>query len=205
MNARARGFTLLEMLVTLVISSLAVLMLFQTLAGFSHTRERLAAREAVRNNNAVVLGWIGDSFRGVVAIKAPGMTLQADDPAGGLHGDADGFTALTLAPLLGPTGTPTKVTWRIARDPDNVHLTYQEDGQEPLSLPLRDADNLRFAYLDHDGKAQDSWPPKLGEQIALPSAIELQYGHGAQAHTVTQAIAAPLPMQLTTYGREAEE
>ena len=204
-RSREHGFTLLETLVMLIVSSLAVMMLFQALASFNHSRERIAALEGVRNNDAVVLGWIRDSFRGVVAIDAPGTTAKPDDPAAGLHGTAEGFTALTLAPLLGPPGTPVKVQWSIERGASGNRLVYREAGQAPLILPLRDAGELRFGYLDHDGKAATSWPPKLGLQAPLPVAIELQFGSGAQLRVVAQSIATPLPMQLSPYTNEDDQ
>lgn len=204
-RSREHGFTLLETLVMLVVSALAVMMLFQALAGFNHSRERVAALEGVRNNDAVVLDWIRGSFRGVVAIDAPGTTPKPDDPAAGLRGTAEGFTALTLAPLLGPPGTPVKVQWSIERGAVGSRLVYREEGQAPLTLPLRGAGELHFAYLDRDGKSAASWPPKLGLQAPLPAAIELQFGSGAQVRVVAQSIATPLPMQLSPYSSEDEQ
>lgn len=205
-GSRGHGFTLLETLVMLIISSLAVMMLFQALAGFNRSRERIAALEGVRNNDKVVLDWIRDSFRGVVAIDAPGTQPKPDDPAAGLHGTAKGFTALTLAPLLGPPGTPVEVQWSIERGANGNRLVYREAGQAPLTLPLRDAGELHFAYLDHDGKITDSWPPKLGLQAALPAAIELQSGGNASpVRVVAQSLAAPLPMQLSPYTNEDDQ
>jgi hypothetical protein len=199
------GFTLLETLVMLIISSLAVMMMFQALAGFNRSRERIGAIEGVRNNDVVVLGWVRDSFRGVVAIDTPGATPKPDDPAAGLHGTADGFTALTVAPLLGPAGVPVKVQWSVEHGANGSHLIYQEEGQPPLTLPLRNASDLHFSYLDQEGKAMTNWPPKLGLQAPLPTAIELQFGSAEQARVVVQSITAPLPMQLPAYAPETDE
>lgn len=197
---REHGFTLLETLVTLVVASLAMMMMFQALAGFNHARERIAALEGVRNNDAVVLDWLRDSFQGVVAIEATaGVARQPGDPSAGLRGTADGFTALTLAPLLGQVGTPVRVQWHIERSRSGNTLTYQEPGRAPLTLPLRDASELRFVYLDESGAATPEWPPKTGLQAPLPSAIELQLGDGAQMRVVAQAIGTPRPMQLAPY------
>ena len=195
-----RGFTLLETLVMLVVSSLAIMMMFQALAGFNHARERISALEGVRNNDAVVLGWLRDSFRGVVAIEpTAGVTRKSDDPAAGLRGTADGFTALTLTPLLGQAGAPVRVQWQIERSVNGSILIYQETGRTPLTLPLRDAGELHFVYLDKSGTATPEWPPNSGLQTPLPNAIELQLGHGAQMRVVAQAIATPRPMQLAPY------
>lgn len=204
-RSRQRGFTLLETLVMLIISSLAVMMLFQALAGFNHSRERVAALEGVRNNDAVMLGWIRESFRGVVAIDAPGTTPKPDDPAAGLRGTDQGFTALTVAPLLGPSGVPVKIQWSIENGADGKQLIYREAGQAPLTLPLRGTSELQFAYLDHNGKTTTSWPPKLGVQAPLPVAIELQFGSGVQTRVVAQSIATPRPMQLAPYSNEADQ
>lgn len=204
-RARRQGFTLLETLVMLVVSSLAVMLMFQALAGFDRSRQRVAALEGVRDNDAVVLGWIRDSFRGLVALAGTGKARQPGDPAAGLHGDADGFTALTLSPLLGPAGVPVTVRWSIRRDARGDALVYRETGHAPLTLPLRDAGDMHFAYVGKGGKSTPDWPPELGVQAAMPQAIELHYGTAGDPHVIHQALATPLPLELAPYTVEENE
>jgi len=96
--------------------------------------------------------------------------------------------------------------WSIERGSGGNRLVYREAGQAPLTLPLRDAGELHFAYLDQDGKAQDSWPPELGLQAPLPVAIELQSGGSTQpVRVVVQSLATHLPMQLAPYTNQDDQ
>jgi prepilin-type N-terminal cleavage/methylation domain-containing protein len=200
---RARGFTLMETLVVLLISALAMSLMFQALAGFNRSRQRVAALEGVRNNGAVVLDWLRDSIHGLVALDMTGLTVQADDPVLGLRGDQNGFTATTLAPLLGAAGVPVTVQWKVSAD--GTSLIYDETGQAPLTLPLGDRSDLQFAYLDSKGKTLASWPPKLGVQLALPQAIELRSGQDNHKQVMLEPIAAPRPVLLTPYTNPGDQ
>ena len=196
---RARAFTLMETLVMLLISALAMTLMFQALAGFNRSRQRAAALEGVRDNGAVVLDWLRDSIRGLVALDMTGLTTNADDPVLGLKGDAQGFTATTLDPLLGAAGVPVTISWHVQPAASGDRLVYRETGQQPLTLSLREVGTLHFAYLDKDGKALPSWPPQLGLQVPLPQAIELLSDGSDGSQVMAQSIAVPRPMLLTPY------
>ena len=193
------GFTLMETLVMLIVSALAVTLMFQALASFSRSRERVAALEGVRDNDQVVLAWVRESIRGLVSFDPTGLTLGPHDAGQGLQGDASGFTATTLAPLLHRTGEPVVMQWRVAAGPAGSQLEYQEPGQKPLTLTLHDVHSMHFAYLDKDGKEHAHWPPRLGLQEALPDAVELVVDGDNGVRVLAQAIAAPRPMMLTPY------
>lgn len=200
-----RGFTLMETVVMLLITALAMTLMFQALAGFNRTRQRVAALEGVRDNSAVVLGWLRESIRSLAALNMTGLTVKADDPAVGLKGDDQGFSATTLAPLLGASGMPVAVRWQAETRVGGNRLVYKQAGQQPLTLPLRQTGELRFAYLDKQGKTHSSWPPRLGVQEALPQAIELQIGRSGHDQVMVQSIAVPTPMPLTPYTNEESQ
>lgn len=197
--AENAGFTLMEMLVMLIVSALAVMLMFQALASFSRSRERVAALEGVRDNDTVVLGWLRDSIRGLVSFDPTGLTLNPKDAGQGLQGDASGFSATTLVPLLNPTGEPVLVQWHVGADLAGGQLVYQESAQKPLTLSLHAVHSMHFAYLDKAGKEHAQWPPRLGLQDALPDAIELVIDGDRGVRVLTQAIATPRPMKLTPY------
>jgi len=202
---RQRAFTLMETLVMLLISALAMTLMFQALAGFNRSRQRAAALEGVRDNGAVVLDWLRDSIRGLVALDMTGLTTNADDPVLGLKGDARGFTATTLNPLLGATGVPVTVSWQVQPAAGGDRLVYRETGQPPLALPLREVGTLHFDYLDQDGKAHASWPPQLGLQKPLPQAVELLTDGSDGSQVMAQSIAVPRPMPLTPYTNPGDQ
>lgn len=193
------GFTLMETLVMLIVSALAVTLMFQALASFSRSHERVAALEGVRDSDTVVLDWLRDSIRGLVSFDPTGLTLGPKDAGQGLQGDASGFSATTLAPLLHPTGGPVVVQWRVAAGSTGSQLVYQEPGQKPLTLTLHDVHSMHFGYLDKEGKTHAHWPPRLGLQEALPDTVELIIDGDSGVQVLAQAIATPRPMKLTPY------
>jgi general secretion pathway protein J len=198
-----RGFTLMEVLVVLIVSALATTLMFQALAGFNRSRLRAAELEGVRNNQAVLAGWIGDSIRGIVAIDPVSLPQSTQgDAALGLTGTSTGFAALTLSPLLGSTGVPVEIHWRIEHANGGDDLIYEEAGQQPLRFSTDGP--LKFNYRDEAGAMQEQWPTRLGVQQALPRIIELAYVSDGQQRVQITAIAASRAMQLPPYGAEAE-
>lgn len=201
---RAQGFTLMEVLVTLIITALAVALLFQALGSFNHARVRTAALEGVRDNKTVMAGWIGDTIRGIVAVDPRSLAVsKKGDPELGLTGDADGFSAMTVSPLESGTGIPTVIRWQVEHGPTDDGLAYRETGREALYLPM--GQSLQFAYMDHQGKWHAQWPPEQGLQQALPDAIQLTYTDDGQPKVLVTAIAAPRPTLLAPYDLEVAE
>lgn len=198
---RATGFTLMEMLVTLIIAALAVMLMFQALASFNHARQRSAAIESVRDNRTVMADWVGSTIRGIVAIDPSSLTnSHAGEPQRGLTGDATGFTALTLSPLEGRAGVPAVIGWRIVANARGGALVYSEAGGQPITLPM--GSSLRFSYLDHAGKWHAQWPARQGTYVALPDAIELTYVRNGEPQSLAAAIAAPIPRKLASWTTE---
>ena len=194
----AQGFTLMEMLVTLIITALAVVLMFQALASFNHSRVRISSLEGVRDNKAVMAGWVGDTIRGIVAVDPRSLAVsEKGDPELGLTGDANGFSAMTVSPLESGTGMPTVIRWQVDRGPAGDGLAYREAGRQTLHLPL--GESVRFAYMDDKGKLHSQWPPEVGLQQALPAAIQLTWSENSQPRVLVAAIAAPRPTLLAPY------
>lgn len=201
---RSRGFTLMETLVMLIVSALAVTMMFQALASFSRSRQRIAALEGVRDNRAVLFGWISDSIRGIVAIDPASLPVsESDDPQVGLRGDSRGFEASTISPLMGTAGVPAVIRWELQDAPHGARLVYHEAGRAPLFFAL--GESVHFEYLDEKGQLHRTWPPKLGEQKALPDVIELTADDGDRHVLVAGSIAAPYPQRLAPYDLEVDQ
>lgn len=201
---RTRGFTLMEVLVTLIITALAVAMMFQALGSFNHARVRTATLEGVRDNKAVMAGWVGDTIRGIVAIDPRSLKVsKKGDPELGLTGDANGFTAMTVSPLEADSGMPTVIRWQVERGPAGDGLTYRETGKQSLYLPM--GESLRFAYTDDKGKLHAQWPPEQGLQQPLPHTIQLTWVEDGRPQVLVTAIAAPKPTLLAPYDLEVAQ
>lgn len=191
MRVRFRGFTLIETLVMLIISALVVALMFQALAGFNRARQRVAAIEGVRNNQAVLYGWMRDTIRGVVAVdpaSVPGH--KSDDVLYGMRGDSHGFMATTLEALDGEPGLPVEVRWKAVSSDGGTELTYEQTGHRPLSFALGNA-RVSFGYLDETGAVSEQWPPSLGKQQALPQAVQVTVDGVSGRRVLVEALAVP--------------
>jgi len=168
---RARGFTLLEALVSLVIVALVATVAMQSLFQVLGLRERVLRHEAEARHAALQQAWFRDSVAALVAAP-PG-------PVEGFRGDAAGWSGTTLA---GPAGSGLRrIEWRLDGPPGARLLHVGEAGGEPWPL-RRVGDRARMQYLDADGTWQVEWPPAAAVEAAaaatttataLPAAFAL--------------------------------
>ncbi|MFZ4791966.1 MAG: prepilin-type N-terminal cleavage/methylation domain-containing protein [Candidatus Competibacteraceae bacterium] len=168
------GFTLLEMLVTLVIVSLLMALLMQTLLYALQLRTRILEQQW--QQQAVVLQeyW----FRSSSAALAPG---KKDRPEVVFAGDRTGFQGLSLAPLLGDLGVPIRIEWRLETDAKGVTLRYRQGEDSPGWIIAQwEGAQAGFGYRDEAGQWGERWPPSALAVSAtepglpqLPTAIRL--------------------------------
>ncbi|GAB6195021.1 type II secretion system protein [Lysobacter xanthus] len=177
MNRRARGFTLMESLVVLVIVSLTTAAMFQMLGTYRIARERVAAQAAGIDRGALVQAWFTDSIHGLLAVESA--------PA---RGTSEKLAVTTLNPLFGTPGAPADVVWEIVRERDGWALRYTEDGKPRWTAPLEATDAPRFAYYAADGSMSAQWPPGVGEQTPLPASVALV----RDAHVDVASVLGPL-------------
>ncbi len=168
---RARGFTLLEMLVVLAIAGMALLLATQALGQYQRAHTRAVASERNAREQRMSEAWFRASVRGLQALAPAGSGLG--DDSGPFAGDTDRFTGTTLAPVFGQQGTPVRQEWRILPTATGDRLQLDEAGQA-LALALPRAGRLRFHYMDAEGEVHDRWPPAQGLHPQLPAAILLE-------------------------------
>lgn len=184
MSHRQRGFTLLETIVALLISSLAVAMVFQNLHVFALARDRVAAAGATMDRNRLALAWMRQSAEGLLATDA--LPFQ---------GGRTRWRGISVASVLSRPGVPERVQWQLSSQGAAAAAYRQNHGRQRV-LPLP-AGRLHFVYLDADGKTHRQWPPALGTYPQLPSAIALISADHAQPLFVAAILAShnPLPDQ----------
>lgn len=165
---RARGFTLVEMLVTLALMALVSTLLWQAMAIVAQLETRLERTRAIAGDDQLRRAWIEQALFGV-------MTGADGDPER-LEGNERRLSAyMSMPPWPGLLG-PEFMTLTIERDQHEQRLLARRPGSDtPLELWRWSGDVGRFDYLDGSGQWLDAWPPANTAQAdPLPAAIRLR-------------------------------
>lgn len=194
-HSASAGFTLMETLVMLVLVSFAVLLMFQILGSYRVARERVGERVGQLDRRALFDDWFMDSVKG--------LHPDRDAP---FKGTSTQFSGQSLNPLFAAPGAPIPLQWTLNQAGDGQwQVEYSEDGKARWSLPLADTREVRFVYLDDQGKQHDSWPPDLGLQEGLPAAVALlQTGDGPMRTRVAAVHGPLLPREQDPFQLEQE-
>ncbi|MGE5093854.1 MAG: type II secretion system protein J [Betaproteobacteria bacterium] len=163
----ARGFTLLEMLVVLVITSLVSSVLMGGLQHVLWLQDSFGAEAFDAQQGAMQTAWFRQTLNAVVPDR--------DKAPHAFRGESRECGGLTIAPLDLPEGTLAPFAWRLKFDAASgrTQLLYGtgDDAPEILSWP---GNSGAFEYVDANGEAHDTWPPFLGQWPQLPSEVRLR-------------------------------
>ncbi|MGH8075370.1 MAG: PulJ/GspJ family protein [Lysobacter sp.] len=194
------GFTLLEMLVVLMIAGMALALTTQALGQFQRAHKRASASEQAGREYRLSEAWFRASVRALTAVPNTRLPGEAVDSAGGedappvFEGRSDGFSGLTLAPVLAGQGLGVVQAWQVVTGPAGTEvLELQEQGRRAL-LSLPGMGRLRLHYLDDEGELHDRWPPAQGVWPQLPATVVLELeaeGDGIGAATIAVAVMGP--------------
>lgn len=162
MDSRLRrkqtGLSLLELLVTLVLISLVSTVIVQGFGFGLSLYDRVTSRSNQTSTELLINHWIRFSVSALVAGKVVETSLS---------GAPDGFSAVTLNPLLAPEGTPTRISWRL----EGNTLEYLENEKV---LEVRELESLAaFEYRNTSGEWVGAWMP-TDDALDLPRAIRLR-------------------------------
>ena len=192
---RSRGFTLLEMLVTLVVVSLVAGVLGQALFQLSRIERLLEGGQLSSMADVVRANWI----RSAIESLLPGEEGSAERLVGSER-ELEGLSAdVPMLPAPGLAKLHLRLAFDAAAGATQLQLldafTSQGKAGEPvvlLSWPGREG---RFRYLDDAGLWHESWPlPSKSSAAGLPRAILLETGLPALPALVAATRASPVPM-----------
>lgn len=161
----ARGFTLLELLVVLVLVSLLGTLVIQG-TGFFLGRYETVMRVGRESSLASLQRhWFVSTVRGML----PSLRSKRR-----FEGDATSVEAVTMQPLAAQPGLPTRVQWHIdLSDDGSLVVRYvEEGGVEWPVLALTETD-VSFQYADQAGQWHDHWPLDGRPRQALPRMVRL--------------------------------
>lgn len=173
-NRSARGFTLLETLVTLVVVALVAGLISQGLFQLARIERTLAtAQTSGPQLERLHEQWLVDALRSAV--------VTGDKTREGFHGEPLRLRGLsTSLPTRMPQGITEFSMTLVANQLDTaLWLEFKEIGVEPVrvrlaSWPLQE---LRWVYEDDAGRTYAQWPPADDfVRPALPRLIRLEQG-----------------------------
>lgn len=194
MKTKARGFTLVEMLVTLVLVALVSGLLWQALATVAQVERQLARTRTVSSDDQLRRAWIEQALAGTMAgpqgdpVRFSGRQLQLS-------------TYTTMPPWPGSLG-PELMTLELERSGNGQRLIARRAGVEaPLELWRWEGEAGRFDYLDASGSWHDAWPPAGNGTAVLPSAIRMS---GPPAGTVLAPVVTTQGPMLRQHDLQAD-
>jgi len=159
---RERGLTMLEMIVVLLIASLAITLAFQSLGQWQRARAAISNISGAIQEEFLTERWLESSLRSLIALDGRPFA-----------GTATALKGVAIQPVQSHQGGDAEVEWSLLDGGEHIVLHLNENGQ-PLALPLPGVIAARFRYQDQDGSFHSQWPPALGLHDQLPALIALE-------------------------------
>ena len=164
-----RGFTLVEVLVTLVLVSLLGTLLLQS-AGFFLGRHAAVARVHRDASDAALRGhWFLSTVQAMVPSR-----LEARRFAG----DGSSFEGTTLQPLAAESGLPVRVRWSVGGEGGPDSVVYVEEGNGAWTVLTSKEGGLAFQYADSAGRWWERWPVESEARERIPRMVRLVSASG---------------------------
>jgi len=161
------GFTLLEVLVVLVITSLISFVLIYAFSYVTLLRNSFINQINILQKGAMQETWFRQSIKSITLTKSH---ATEDHFLGKPHF----FECITLSPLNAYQGTPIRIRWSINNKLNQYQLNYEELNEQDNTWDIMswEYEKARFQYVSHTGKHFNQWPPNLGStKRKLPTAI----------------------------------
>lgn len=148
-----RGFTLLEMIITLLLMTMMTMLLIQGLSGVYKIKSSLLKHIDSTRTTPLRNYWLKNIING--------FTLDHSLRNQGFQGDSNQVDGITFQSLRGGIGVPTICSLKIERLEDRAALLYKEQGDTGwLELDSWENATAQFMYLTADYSWLDRWPQK---------------------------------------------
>lgn len=163
-RAKVGGFTLLEAIVTLVVVSLLVAVLMQSLSHALSLRTRLLRVQAEARTDFLQEAWFREA---VGAAQA-----DFDDALGPMEGTPESLSYPTPVPLV--ANGMSRVRWWLVGDPGQLSLHYADAATEDMVIVAGPLEAAAFAYLGRDGQWRETWAPEKDDPERLPRLVRFE-------------------------------
>lgn len=166
----ARGFTLVEVLVALVVTSLLISILVSALYYMFRVQYSLQGEIVIREADLRAKAWFADAIANCLPVEA-----GSGVPFAGSSTEIKCETTAALNPAF--NDAPAIVTFSLKRsDSGLMVLTYQETGgvsQKAHVLAEWISDEAEFRYVNIKGEEMDRWPKERTSSEILPRFVNL--------------------------------
>lgn len=182
----ARGFTLMEMLVTLVIFALVSGLLWQAMATVARIEQSMTGWTRSNRDTALREEWLRELLRGL-ATGARGDAVR-------FRGEYDLLSGYTSMPPWPDTTGPLRVELRLSEDAaagETTLLARDDKGGRTLELFVWRG-RVHFEYLDDVGVWHEVWSPPEDDLSPLPRAVRLAGVPGGDFLVAVQAMTNPM-------------
>ena len=162
MHRGQNGLTLLEMLVVLLIASMAISLGYQSLGQWQRANAAISNISGATQQATLTEYWFESSLRSMIPLRE--VEFQ---------GTRDRLSGIATQPTQSHQGGATGSEWSTRHEGTDQLLILEEDNKQ-LRLLLPGVANANFGYMDKEGRVHDQWPPKLGLHDHLPAVILLK-------------------------------
>lgn len=170
MRRSSSGFTLIEVTVALVITSLLVSILVSALYYMFRVQDSLHNEVVTRESDLRVKAWFAEA----VASCLP-TDINTGTPFMGSEVEIKCETTSALQPAYG--GVPSLIIFALKRDQGNrMVLTYQEPARKnakPHILAEWPSTEANFRYVNIGGVETGRWPKEQNDPETLPRLVKL--------------------------------
>ena len=186
----ARGLTLIEMLVVLVLVSLLGTLMLQGTGFF--LGKYSTVKRIHRDTSLAELRqhWFGSTLQAMVPSRVEARRFV---------GDAARFEGVTLQALAAEPGVPVRVRWSIGDEGGSSAVLYAEEGTAPWTLLTSDDEALAFQYADSGRNWHAQWPLDEDAVERIPRMVRLV---SAGDRTLWLARLALFPEPVPNYREE---
>lgn len=193
----ARGFTLLETLVTLVIVSLVAALLSEGMFQLARLERQLGSGRLEARIDGLHRLWVQQTIES--------LQPAAQEQPGHFVGSARSWTGLSsgvpLEERLGPRLAQLELVFVSESAETELRLRHALAPNvqgDAVVLARWPGDGARWRYLHPAGQWYDSWPPAIDKVPLLPRAIALEQGDGRGLYVLAmvQSTGQPLGQRL---------
>ena len=160
----AKGLSLLEMLVVMVLVTLLGTLLLQGVGFFTGKYQVVQRARADLSLAELQATLVRLERAGPDALRRGGAAFRGERP---------GLRGITLAPLQAEPGMPVTARWTIDGEDASI-LRYTEDRGLPLTVLPENDERLVFDYADSAYRWYDRWPVEAAEGEWTPTYIRLR-------------------------------